>query len=242
MFRSRAIVVLSVALLVALPSLASAQQIDPSSAAQDTEGISVLGQGSVAAAPGAARVTLGVEVFDASLANAQAQAAQRMDAVISALRAAGIPDSDIRTTSVNVSPQYDNSQNNQSVLRGYQVQNLVEARSDRVDALGTLIDNAIAAGATRVNGIAFEPGDLSAMQAQARTQALQDARTKAEQVARDSGLSLGRIVRIETYDVGTPPPIPLARPEAAQRATTPIEPGQLTIRSTVRVVWQIQGA
>src|SRR5918911_262716 len=69
--------------------------------------ISVVGSGLVLAQPNTAHVTLGVEVFDPSLATAQSQAAQRMDAVIQRLKAAGIADTDIHTVAFNVNPQYD---------------------------------------------------------------------------------------------------------------------------------------
>jgi uncharacterized protein len=234
----------SAAAFVSAAPVAFAQTTQPvPTSVQPESGIDVLGQGVVSTTPGAARVTLGVDISDASLATAQAQASQRMDAVINTLKSSGIADSDIRTTRVSVTPQYDNPQPGQAqVLRGYQIQNLVEARSTNVDTVGTLIDAAIGAGATRVQGISFEPGDLNAAQAQARDLALQDARAKAEQLAQASGLTLGRIVQIETSDVGGQPPVPLAQPAEAVQRATPIQPGELQIRSTVRVVWEIQTA
>ena len=93
-----------------------------------------------------------------------------------------------------------------------------------------------------MQGITFEPADLSAAQTQARDLALQDAQAKAEQLAQASGLTLGRIVQIQTSDLGGQPPVPLAQPAGAVQRATPIEPGELLIRSTVRVVWQLQSA
>src|ERR1044071_4820399 len=102
-------------LAVGIPALVShaqpttAQPI-PVQPQATNNGISVLGSGIVTATPNTARVTLGVEVTDASLANGQAEAARRMDAVVSKLKAAGIQDTDIRTTNYNINPQYDQSQ------------------------------------------------------------------------------------------------------------------------------------
>src|SRR5579859_5327208 len=86
-------------------------------------GISVVGQGIVLAQPDVARITLGVEVVDQSLARAQSSAATSMDAVVNKLKADGILDTDIRTVSYNINPQYDQQNQGQPVLRGYQVQN-----------------------------------------------------------------------------------------------------------------------
>lgn len=232
-----------VAAVVAAPFV-TAQSVPPrpSSAA---EGVSVLGEGIVLVQPDVARVTLGVDVFDPSLAKAQADAAGRMDAVIQKLKAAGIPESDIRTFSYSVNPQYDFRENQTPVLRGYQVQNLVDVKSRNISGLGALLDDALAGGATRVNGIRFEAEDMQRLKEQARDQAMQNARAKADQLARAAGVALGRAVYVEENDLGGVTPVKAeaaAMPAAAPaiRASTPIQPGETQIRAVVRVVWAIQ--
>jgi len=231
----------SVAALIVRAPLGFAQAIPVQP--QITAGISVVGEGIVLAQPNVVRITLGVDVFDQSLANAQAEAARRMDAVVSKLKADGIADTDIRTISFNILPQYDQQGNpNQPVLRGYQVQNLVEVRSTNVSGLGSLLDDVVGSGATRVQGIAFESNDMEALKNQARDQAMANARAKAEQLARDSGVTLGRPTTIEESDTGgvTPVQALVPRAAAAPAPTTPIQPGQLQVSTTVRVIWSIQ--
>jgi uncharacterized protein YggE len=231
---------LGAALLIATP-LTAAQTIPVPT--QDTQGISVVGSGIVLAPPNIARITLGVEVFDPSLANAQADASRRMDAVIASLKAAGIQDADIRTVAFSINPQYDSRDQTQAVLRGYQVQNLVEARTSNAAGVGALVDSAVAAGATRVVGIQFESDNTENLKNQARDQAMQNARAKAEQLARDAGVSLGRPIRIEESDVGGVNPLradvaPAAL--AAHAPSTPVQPGELRVQTMVRVLWAIQ--
>jgi uncharacterized protein YggE len=210
-------------------------------------GISVVGSGIVQATPNVARITVGVEVTDPSLANAQAEAARRMDAVVARLKANGIAESDIRTVSFNVSPIYDQRPNDPQAaqtLRGFQVQHLVEIKSTNVGGLGPLLDDALAAGATRIYGIRFEADNLEALKAQARDQAMQNARTKAEQLARNAGVSLGRPLRIEESDIGGVTPVrQQVAPAAALAAPappTPIQPGELLVQTNVNVTWAIQ--
>jgi uncharacterized protein YggE len=241
MFVALALSILIAVLLAAAP-LGSAQTIPIQP--QADSGISVLGQGIVLAQPKVARITLGTEVFDQSLANAQAEAARRMDAVVTRLKAAGIADTDIRTIAFNINPQYDQRDQNQPVLRGYQVQNLVEVRTTNVGGLGSLLDDAVSSGATRVFGISFESDNMEALKNQARDQAMTNARAKAEQLARDAGVSLGRPTAIDESDTGGVTPVrstdaaaPLA---AVQSVSTPIQPGQLRVSTTVHVVWSIQ--
>jgi uncharacterized protein YggE len=210
---------------------------------QPISGVSVVGEGIVLAQPNVVRITLGVDVFDQSLAKAEADAARRMDAVVSKLKADGIADADIHTVSFSISPQYDQQGNqNQPTLRGYQVQNLVEVRSDNVGSLGSLLDDVVGSGATRVYGITFESSDMEALKNQARDQAMANAKAKAEQLARDAGVSLGRPTTIEESDIGGVTPVRLnAAPQGALAApSTPIQPGQLQVSTTVRVIWSIQ--
>lgn len=227
--------------LVAAPT-GSAQTIPVQP--QPINGVSVLGAGTVLAQPDVARITIGVEVFDASLANAQAEAARRMDSVVAKLKADGIAENDIRTVSYTVTPQYDQQNNNpnQQVLRGYTVQNQVEVRTTNVAGLGTLVDDAVAAGATRIFGINFESSDVESLKNQARDLAMANAAAKAQQLARGGSVSLGKPIVIEESDASGVTPVQAVAPRAAAAPapTTPIQPGQLQISTTVRVIYAIQ--
>jgi uncharacterized protein len=228
------------ALLALAPSgLAQTIPVQPS---QPVPGVSVVGAGVVQAQPDVARITLGVEVFDQSLARAQATAASNMDAVVARLKADGIAENDIHTVSYNVSPQYD-QQGNQSALRGYNVQNLAEIRSTNVGGLGSLIDDAVGAGASRIYGISFEASDMESLKNQARDQAMANAQAKAQQLARDSNVTLGKAVSVEEADTGGVNPVRQnAAPGAlaAPASTTPIQPGMLQVSTTVNVTYAIQ--
>ncbi|MBV9134507.1 MAG: SIMPL domain-containing protein [Chloroflexi bacterium] len=233
----------SLAAVVALAPRVWAQTI-PVQPTQPTPGVSVVGAGIVLAQPDVARITIGADVSDASLANAQAEAARRMDAVVAKLKADGIADNDIRTVSYNVTPQYDQGPNQgQPVLRGYEVQNMVEVRTTNVGNLGSLLDDAVGSGATRIFGISFEASNMEDLKNQARDQAMANAQAKAQQLAKDGNVSLGRAIAIDESDASgvTPVQVRTAAPAAAQAAPqTPIQPGQLQISTTVRVVYAIQ--
>jgi uncharacterized protein YggE len=85
--------------------------------------------------------------------------------------------------------------------------------------------------------------NLEALKAQARDQAMQNARAKAEQLARDAGVTLGRPITIEESDVGGVTPVraaPAAADAFAAPASTPIQPGELQVQTIVRVTWAIQ--
>lgn len=226
---------LAAVLLLAPRGWAQTIPVQPS---QSPSGVSVVGEGIVQAQPNLARITIGAEVSDASLANAQAEAARRMDAVVSKMKDDGIADTDIHTVAYNVTPQYDQSQ----TLRGYQVSNQVQVRTTNVSGLGSLLDDAVAAGATRIFGISFEASDMESLKNQARDQAMANALAKAQQLAKDGGVSLGRPIAIDESDAGgvTPVQVRTAAPAAQAAPQTPIQPGQLQVSTTVRVLYAIQ--
>jgi uncharacterized protein YggE len=235
---------LSIAALMLVPT--SFAQTPPTPPPAPTGGISVVGQGIVLANPDVVRITLGVDVSDPSLATAQSNAANAMAAVVAKLKADGIAETDIKTVSYNVTPLYDQGNPNQNasqpLLRGYQVQNMVEVRSTNVGGLGSLLDDAVGSGATRIYGISFEASNMDVLKAQARDQAMADAQAKAQQLAQLANVGLGRPVLISESDTSGVTPVQAVTPRlaAAPAATTPIQPGQLQVSTTVQVTWTIQ--
>lgn len=200
--------------------------------------ILVTGSGSAAAPPDIAIVTVGVEVIARSVAAARTQAASDGAAVIEALRSGGVDERDVATTTYTVQPEYDHR--NGRHLRGYRVTNTVEARIRHLKSLGQLLDSAAAAGGdnTVVNGIRFAHEDTSALDTAARTEAWQDARRKATQLAELAGLELGDASFIT--EQSHPSPMPPLRHAMMEVATaTPIEAGDLGVTVTISVGFAI---
>ncbi len=206
--------------------------------------INVMGEGRVTTQPDLARMTLGVEVFNRSLAQAEQDASQRMNAVVNQLASMGIVKDDIQTVSFSVNPEYDFPQNGAPTLRGFRVNNLVSVKIHDVNRVGDIADAVINVGATTVQGLSFEVSNPQAAADQARTQAMQDARHKAEQLAAAAGVALGKPMSISESVSVPPTPVPLERgvaaPAAAPATAPPIQPGTTEIRITVNVAYSIQ--
>ena len=73
------------------------------------------------------------------------------------------------------------------MLRGYQVQNMVEVKTTNVGGLGALLDDAVGAAPRVCTAFNFEASDMEAIKAQARDQAMANAQAKAQQLAKDAG-------------------------------------------------------
>ena len=204
--------------------------------------IEVVGMGDVEVAPDLAHLNFAVETSAATSREAAQQNAQQMERVIAALVAAGIRRDSIETLNFSVYPEYvtdDRGENPR--VRGYRVTNQVSLKTRRLDAVGTLIDAALEAGANRVEGISFGLSDPQAAEAEALREAVQRARASAETIAASLGVQLGPVLQASTSNEPVRPMPALARmdmaAEAGQAFATPIQPGQQTVQARVVLVF-----
>ncbi len=228
---------------VEFSSVANAQVDQPTDGtAPARAGVTVTGEGVIAVKPDLARVTLGVEVSNPSASAAQQDAAVRMDAVVGQLRNLGIEERDIQTTRFDLSPEYENSTNGgrSPVLRGYRVTNMVSVTVRDVSKVGSVLDAVVASGATRLQGISFGVSDPAAAGVQGREEAMKNARSKADQLARLAGGTLGPAVAIEETVSASPQPMVMRDQAAVAAPATPISPGTQEVRVIVRVTYSLK--
>ena len=202
------------------------------------ETIAVSGVGSASGPPDLAVVNIGVEVMALSVAEARSIAAADIGNVLESLRGNGLDDADLTTSSYSINPEYDHRDGRR--LRGYRVSNVIEARVDQLDELGSIIDAAAQAGSdnTIVNGLRFLHKDDANLAVTARAAAWQDARDKAQQLADLAGVGLGPVVAMsEQGHQGGMPPIRAMAREAAM--VTSIEAGELGVTVTLHVEFGI---
>jgi hypothetical protein len=208
--------------------------------ARDTGFVEVSGSASVEVPADRGQVAFAVETR-AETADAAATAnADAMEAVLAALRDAGLPGLRLETFGYMLRPEYS-ANTGQTGARArtivaYIALNNVRATLDDVDEVGSLIDLAIRSGANRVSGIAFMASDTEDARAQALAEAVASARAQGEAIAGALGRSLGAAVEVRG-GAERPPPRPMmdvamARMEAA---TTPIEAGDQVVSANVTI-------
>lgn len=206
--------------------------------------VTVSGHGQVSITPDTGVVTLGVEIRNEDLGAAQTEAGERMDAVIAALQANGIAESDIQTANYNIWVERDWEKPEQPI-RDYTVSHTVTAKVRDVGNIGTVIEAGLEAGANNVQGVHFTVEDPGDAVSRARERAIEDARAKAEDLARLTGVTLGQVVTIDEYS-WSPYPMPAAdgrayaeEDAAAGMVAPPINPGESTVSVQVQVAWEI---
>ncbi|MEE8384448.1 MAG: SIMPL domain-containing protein [Dehalococcoidia bacterium] len=205
-------------------------------------GISVSGQGVAVAAPDIASLSLGVSTLADTARQARDDAAASMTDLIASLTDNGIAEEDYHTSRFSIDPEVDYRPDGEQVLRGYRVTSVLSVTVRDLDRVGEVIDDAVDAvgDPIQVQGVTFSIESPAALQSGARAQAMADAKTKAEDLAKLAGVDLGRPITISESSAGGQPPVFFAGAEAAMDIETPISPGQLEINVTVQVTYAIQ--
>jgi hypothetical protein len=234
--------VLVLALVAGVTSIVMGRPVQAQSA--DVTGmrqVTVVGRGEVSGTPDTAQVRIGVETNAPTTQEALEQNNQQVQAIIDRMQQFGIEESDIQTSEFNMYARYDN--NGQEVV-GYNVSNTVTVTIRNLDQAGTLLDEVVQVGANRIYGINFRVDEPDVLISQARDEAIAQAREKAEQLAQQSGASVGRVLVI-TENIGEPPPMPRgygsAMPAQDQAAAdVPVQGGEQTFNASVQITFELE--
>jgi hypothetical protein len=202
--------------------------------------IVVSGAGRVAVEPDVAELRLGVAISRETVAEARREAAATMTAILAAIRETGVAERDIRTAMLSVQPRYEYRDGQPPALAGYDLSNVVEVTVRELASVGDVIDGSLRAGATSLDGLAFQVADPSAPETAARTAAVADARAKADVLAAAAGIRIAGVADI--VEGGAPPSFPLAkaaRMSLAADSGTPVAAGTTDVVVTVTVTFRI---
>jgi uncharacterized protein YggE len=199
--------------------------------------LTVSASGMVTVVPDVARVYLGVSLTKPTVKAARDAAAGAMTNILTAIKALGVADADIKTTGLSLYTQYATGSSTKIV--GYAINEQVQVTVRDLDKAGDVVDAATAKGATDVNGISFEIADPAKAQNDARAAAVAAARTSALAMASAAQVTLGAVLSIA--DTGAPTPIFYGAASAAPMADvkTPVQPGTQDVSAMVTMVFEL---
>jgi len=187
--------------------------------------VAVTGSGEVAAEPDLARVTLGVEARKPTMAEARAEVAVVVDRVLGLTRSLKIDPKQVNATRVNVQPEYSwNEKDRKRVLLGYLVGRQVEVEVRDLDQLGPLLERAVDAGVNQVSDPQLDSSRRKALEREALTKAVQDARLNAETLATAAGVKLGPVRTLNGQSSSVP--VPMYRGRGVAMATAEAAPAE----------------
>ena len=214
-------------------TLVSFAGLDPAQAQeQRLRTLTVTGRGIEAIPTTQTQVRLGVEVPGKTAAEVQQEAAKRSSAVVELLRSRQVEK--LQTSGISLNPTYNN---NQRQITGYTATNTVTFRINTQSA-GTLLDDAVKVGATRIDGVSFVATESAIEQAQkqALKKATQDAQSQADAVLSALNFKRGEILSIQVNGASAPPPVYRQiedRSANVSFATTPVVGGEQEIQASV---------
>lgn len=208
--------------------------------------LTVSADGDARVAPDEATVRLGVFTQAPTAREAQDQVSRTAGAILVAVRRLGIPAERIQTSELNLGPVYGQgrpgNEPEEPRIIGYQASNVVSIQVQQLDRVGPVIDAGLGAGANRLDGVTFGLRDDRQARAQALTQAVEEARVKADALARALKVRLVRILEVAEGGISvSPPPFIKGRAMAMESmaADTPVSSGQVGVAATVTIRWEI---
>ncbi|MFH0779593.1 MAG: SIMPL domain-containing protein [Parcubacteria group bacterium] len=155
--------------------------------------ISISGEGKVTAAPNIATVAVGFSNDKATVAEAQKENTTKMNDIIASIKTLGVEEKDIKTSNYNIYPKYE-WLNNKNILTGYTVSQSVDVKIRDTKKISDILKIAGEKGANQIGSLNFEIDDKVALQAEARQKAIDDAKTKAQALAKQLGVKFSKIV------------------------------------------------
>jgi len=206
-------------------------------AAFRTTTLNLTAQGEVRAKPDIVTISMGVTSEAATAQAATSATMGKVNAVVAAMKRAGVAQRDIQTQHINLTPKYLDRSNVPREIIAHQATATLTIVARDMDRAGLLLDTAIAAGANQVQGVRFGLADPAPVQREARDQALKSLQEDASQVAAIMGQRVVRLVSVSTqaYSGG-----------GAQRSVeevvvtgSRIEPGELVVRGHASGVFEI---
>lgn len=213
--------------------------------------ITVEGVGKVTAVPSIARISFSVTETAGTVAEAQEAATERTNKALAYLEEQGIEDKDVKTTSYSVYPKYEYpncvmGNCGSPRLTGYEVSQTVEVKVRDIAEAGEILQGLGSQNVQNISGPNFGIDDIEIVRAEAREQAVADARAKAKRLGKSLKIRLGDVVSFYensyAYPMYDKAMVSAVAPEAfgGMRATPALPAGENEYSVTVSVTYEIK--
>ena len=229
--------------------------------------ISVTGKGEVMAIPDTGSFSFSITEEGKTVNLAQEKASKKTNTIIDALKALGIDEKDIKTTSYNSYPKYQYSSSvcpmyepaggvsmprycppGKDVLTGYEVSQTISVKVRKTADAGAVLTKVGDLGAANISGLSFVIDDMEKVQDEARDKAIEDAKEKAKILAKSLGVKLKKIVSFSEngyypmpyagYGMGG---MELQAKDATVSSAPPqLPPGENEVVSNVTITYEIE--
>ncbi len=213
--------------------------------------ITVSGTGEIYAKPDLALVSFSVVTEKKTVGEAMSENTQNMNAVIDSVKKQGVEEKDLKTTGFYISPRYEWYEagtcfppcpSGKRVLVGYEITQSLEVKIRDLAKIGEIIQGSTDAGANQVGDLQFTIDKQDEFKAQARKDAIDEAKNKAKELASQLGVKLVRITNFsESGEVAVPRPYALMEKASGLGGgeAPQIETGENKIEVIVSITYEI---
>jgi len=202
----------------------------------------VSGQGKAFGKPDIATVMLGMNTQGSNSQDVVNRNNTIINSVTQAMKDLGIDQKDIQTTSYSLSPQYDYTDKGR-VFKGYSLDQQLTIKIRDFSKISSVLDKATSLGVNTIGDLQFTIDKPETVQAQARQDAIDQARQKAREMASQTGLHLGELISVSENNA-TPQPIFYDRAVSGSGGVPTVAPqiqtGQLEVDSTVTLTYRVR--
>lgn len=208
--------------------------------------------------PDEAHITVNLNAQDKDMARARTAHQQKLSKLMAIVKKNGIEERKVRSQSSNIQPIYsyrnDGKGQSQRVFDGYRAQTNLDITVGDTDKLGTLMDQIASAGFEQgantewgnLLSVYYTLSDPDKLRDEMLVEAIANARTKAERMAKAAGASLGKVYSIN--ENGTPQFQPIMAPMMARAEGAMLSAkmdaappaGEQDVQSNVTVTYELQ--
>lgn len=205
--------------------------------------ITVTGEGKVSASPDIAEMTFGVSTGRKQTAKAAIDSlTTSMNAVIDATKKAGIDAKDITTEYFSLNPEYDYTTSGQ-IPRGFSASQSLRVKVRDLDKVGDVLTAVTNAGANQAGNVQFTIDDPEKATADARQEAIDKARARAQTIANQLGLRLGKVTSFSEGGNYSPPVYMYDRAAmgavANETKSLSLPAGEQDVQTTVTITYEL---
>ncbi len=214
-----------------------------------TRTMSVSASDKVVAVPDVATFSFSVVSEGVDVSSISNENNSKINNAIAMLKQNGIADNDIETSGYDLVPVYTQSGvysiNFVPTIAKYRLTQTISVKMRDFSKISPVLNSLSSLKVSNISGISFSVDSPDKYLSDARAKAFQKAKDKAQTMAQQSGVGLGKIVSVSDYSSGYSPmyksaSIMSAAAPAIENVAPVIQPGSQDITANVNIIYEIK--
>jgi hypothetical protein len=196
--------------------------------------------------PDRVTVTFSSTIEGKDVRDIQRRSSEAVDKATTAILALGVEDKELTTSNYNITPTY-NYTSGKSVIDGYSSTISLNVKTKLITKVADIIDAATKSGINNVSALSFYLEDSEKVKQELKLEAIDNAKTKASELASKSGLRLGTLKNVEEggyypmySNASGASPMALSEKSVSRDSTIPlnVQPGESEMNMNITLVYE----